>query len=195
VSHALADDPTPVTIAKFDAFLETQRDDSLWELVAGRIVAMTNPTIAHAMIVRSIATPLSVAIRAPCRVFQGDVRVQRSENARGIYKPRPDVMVQCGPVDQQRNYVTDPLVIIEVLSPGTIDDDRGDKLRFYKGVPTLRHIALIYQDQMRVEHYRRDETGWDMRTLTTPDDALVFEAVAFAIGLKLIYEGVTLGAG
>ncbi|MDQ2805094.1 MAG: Uma2 family endonuclease [Pseudomonadota bacterium] len=48
-----------------------------------------------------------------------------------------------------------PLVV--VLSPSTIDTDRGEKLRFYKALPTLRHIALVYQDQMHVEHYRRTD--------------------------------------
>ena len=42
MSEAILTEP-PVTIAAFDAFLDSQQDDSLWELVAGRIVAMTNP--------------------------------------------------------------------------------------------------------------------------------------------------------
>ena len=43
MSEAILTEPL-VTIAAFDAFLDSQQDDSLWELVAGRIVAMTNPT-------------------------------------------------------------------------------------------------------------------------------------------------------
>jgi len=47
MSEAVRADPL-VTIAEFDVFLDAQQDDALWELIAGRIVAMTNPTEAHA---------------------------------------------------------------------------------------------------------------------------------------------------
>ena len=78
---------------------------------------------------------------------------QRS--ASGIDKTRPDIVVRCGPADSTRTFITDPLIVVEVLSPSAIDVDRGAKLDFYKAIPTMMHIALVYQDQMRVEHYRR----------------------------------------
>jgi Uma2 family endonuclease len=189
VSEAIDADP-PVTIAEFDAFLEAQQDDTLWELVRGRIVAMTNPTEEHEQIAGNVGAPLKLAMdRKGCRAYQGGIRVQRSENSRGQDKPRPDIVVRCG-ASGRRNYLTDPLVVGEVLSPSTIDADRGDKLRFYKGLPTLRHIVLVYQDQMRVEHYRRTDEGWSWETLTQSDDILHFEAVGFQIDLERVYFGV-----
>ena len=156
MSEALLLDP-PVTIASFDAFLEGQRDDTLWELVAGRVVAMTNPTEVHEQIVSNIGAPLKLAMDTlGCQAYFGGLRVQRSDNAHGIDKPKPDIMVRCGRIGAG-NYATDPLIVVEVLSPSTMDVDRGDKLRFYKALPTLRHIALVYQDQMRVEHYRKTD--------------------------------------
>jgi Uma2 family endonuclease len=83
-------------------------------------------------------------------------------------------------------------VIIEVLSPSTIDTDRGPKLDFYKSPPTVRHIALIYQDQMRVEHYRRGEQGFELDVLKRPEEVLHFEAVAFRIDLARVYFGIPL---
>lgn len=186
---------TPViTVRQFDTFLESQQDDSLWELIDGEILAMTNPTVRHEQIAGNIGVPLNVAMRQTgCHVYQGGLGVQSSDDEEGRYKPRPDVLVHCGPVHGERTYVSDPLVIIEVLSPGTINRDRGSKLRFYQtGLATLRHIALIYQDQMRVEHYRRTEHGWELEVLTAPDAVLSFEAVAFDVKLRAVYEGVTL---
>jgi len=181
-----------VTIAEFDAFLDAQQDDSLWELVAGRIMAMTNPTEDHEQIAGNIGAPLKLAMDPKgCRAYQGGIRVQRSEERRAVDKPRPDIVVRCGP-SGGRNFITDPLVVAEVLSPSTMDLDRGEKLRFYKGLPTLRHIALVYQDQMRVEHYRKTDAGWVSETLTQPDDTLNFEAVGFAIDLARVYFGVEL---
>ncbi len=154
----------PVTVAEFDAFLDAQQDDYPWELVAGRIVAMTNPTEVHEQIAGNIGAPLKVAMDSKgCRVYQGGIGVQRSDNEQGVDRPRPDVVVRCGRVGT-RNFITDPLVVVEVLSPSTIDVDRGDKLRFYKALPTLRHIALVYQDQIRVEHYRKTDLGWEMES-------------------------------
>jgi hypothetical protein len=68
----------------------------------------------------------------------------------------------------------------------------GDKLRFYKALPTLRHIVLVYQDQMRVEHYRKTDMGWELESLTQPDEFLRFEAVTFEIMLEHVYFGVEL---
>jgi Uma2 family endonuclease len=106
-----------------------------------------------------------------------------------VDKPRPDVVVRCGAF-RGLNYITDPLVVVEVLSPSTIDNDRGDKLRFYKRMPTLRHIALVSREQMRVEHYRKTNLGWELEILTRGEDKLVFEAVAFNIVLDRVYFGV-----
>mgnify|MGYP005990941233 CR=1 FL=1 len=114
------------------------------------------------------------------------MRVQRSSDSRGKDKTKPDIVVRCGP-RQNQTYVTDPLVVVEVLSPSTMDYDRGGKLKFYKSLPTLRHIALIYQDQMRVEHYERTDEGWRLDVLTAPDDVLRFDAVDFEIDLDRTY--------
>ena len=192
MSEAIQADPA-VTIAEFDAFLDAQQDDALWELIAARIVAMTNPTEAHEQIAANIGAPLKLAMDAKgCRAYQGGMRVQRSDRSDTVDKPRPDVVVRCGPF-QGRTYITDPLVVVEALSLSTIDTDRGEKLRFYKRLPTLRHIALVYQDQMRVEHYRKTDTGWMMEALMRPDDSLRFEAIGFELKLARVYFGVPAG--
>ena len=188
----LLDDP-PVTIAAFDAFLAGQADHRPWELIDGRIVGMTNPTERHEQIVANIGVPLRQAIGPRgCQVYFGGIRVQRSDDPRGTGKPRPDLLARCGTVSAL-TYVTDPLVVVEVLSPTTIDVDRGGKLRFYKALPTLTHIVLVYQDQLRVEHDRRTDAGWELEVLTRADDALVLEALACELPMPVIYEGVTTG--
>jgi Uma2 family endonuclease len=182
----------PVTIAAFDAFVEAQADAALFELVEGDIVMMTNPTEVHEQIVSNIGAPLKLAMDPRgCRTYLGGMRVQRSDDSRDTDKPRPDVVVRCGTVGS-RTYITDPLVVVEVLSPSTIDTDRGPKLDFYKSLPTVRHIAFVYQDQMRVEHYRRGEQGFELEVLKRPDDVVAFEAVEFRIDLARVYFDVVV---
>jgi Uma2 family endonuclease len=182
--------PEPVTIEAFDAFVEAQADTALFELVEGVIVMMTNPTEVHEQIAANIGAPLKLAMDARgCRTYQGGMRVQRSDDPRDTDKTRPDVVVRCGAVGA-KTCITDPLVVIEVLSPSTID--RGPKLDFYKSLPTVRHIALLYQDQMRVEHYRRSEQGFEFEVLKRPEETLHFEAVELRIDLTRIYFDVAL---
>jgi Uma2 family endonuclease len=184
--------PEPVTIEAFDAFVEAQADTNVFELVEGVIIMMSNPTETHEQIAGNIGAPLKLAMdQRRCRTYQGGIRVQGTEDRRGIDKTRPDVVVRRGP-DTARTFITDPLVIVEVLSPSTIDYDRGPKLDFYKSLPTVRHIMLVYQDQTRVEHYRRGEQGFELEVLKTGADTLHLEAVDFKIELDRIYFGVDL---
>jgi Uma2 family endonuclease len=182
----------PVTIEAFDSFVTAQADATLFELVEGVIIMMTNPTETHEQITSNIGAPLKLAMDPRgCRTYQGGIRVQRSDDSRDIDKPRPDIVVRCGAVGS-KTYITDPLVVVEVLSPSTIDVDRGPKLDFYKSLPTIRHIAFVYQDQTRVEHYRRAEQGFELEVLTRPEDIVHFEAVEFRIDLARIYFDVTI---
>ena len=182
----------PLTIEAFDTFVDAQADIALFELVEGGIVMMTNPSEVHEQIVANIGAPLKLAMGARSyRTYQGGIRVQRSDDPLDTDKTRPDVVVRCGAVGT-RTYITDPLVVVEVLSPSTIDVDRGPKLDFYKSLPTVRHIAFIYQDQMRVEHYRRVEQGFELEVLTQRNDAVHFEAVEFRIDVARIYFDVTI---
>ena len=179
--------PHPLTVAEYDRFGEAQADDREWELVEGELVMMSNPTENHEQIAGNVGAPLKLAMDAVgCRSYQGGMRVQRSSDSRGRDKTRPDIVVRCGP-RQNQTYVTDPLVVVEVLSPSTMDHDRGGKLKFYKSLPTLRHIALIYQDQMRVEHYERTDEGWRLEVLVSPDAILELDAVGFEIDLDRVY--------
>ena len=194
MSEALLLDDPPVTIEAFDEFLDGQTDARPWELVAGRIVGMTNPNQVHEQIVSNIGVPVKQAAdERGCFTFFGGMRIQRSDNRKGIDKPRPDLLVRCGKL-QRQNFVTDPLIVVEVLSPSTMDFDRGDKLRFYKRLPTLTQIVLVYQDQMRIEQYQRTDIGWEPEVLTRPTQELVFPAFGQGLSLGEVYQGVEFGA-
>src|ERR1700738_1210438 len=113
---------------------------------------MGNPTQVHEQIVSNIVAPLHTAMKPKgCSAFAGNMRVQASDDSSSKNKFKPDVMVRCGPIIPS-NYVTDPIVIVEVLSPSTMDRDRGVKLEFYKELAS-EHIVLAYSDSPRIEHY------------------------------------------
>jgi Uma2 family endonuclease len=181
-----------VTIAEFDVIAEKAAEARDYELIDGEIVMMTNPTETHEQIASNIGARLKLAMDARgCRTYQGGMRVQADDNPKAHDKFKPDVVVRCGPPGTGA-YITDPVIVVEVLSPSTIDNDRGRKLRFYKALPTVQHIVLIYSDQMRVEHYARAEEGWRFEALTGSEQSLALEAVDFAIELPQLYFDLTL---
>ena len=177
----------PSTIADYEAFIAERPGEERWELVDGVIVMMTNPTENHGQIAMNLAAPLKATLDAAgCRTYVGGMRVQASEDRAGGDCAIPDIVVRCGP-SRNRTFITDPILVVEVLSRSTMDHDRGPKLAFYKRLTTLHHIVLIYQDQMRVEHYRREEQGWFLRSLTRTVDRLWFDQLDFGIDLDALY--------
>lgn len=115
----------------------------------------------------------------------------------------PDVLVTCGAGPGTARFVDDPVVVVEVLSPSTMVIDRGAKLAFYETLPSLAHIVLVYQDEMRVETWSRapaaddedDETPprWSYEVAARPGDRLVLAALDFAMPLAEVYDGVDFG--
>jgi Uma2 family endonuclease len=163
-------------------------------LIDGVIVMMTGPTRRHEKIVVRIGGRLSLAMeKRGCQSFQGGTHVQRNAAPKALDKPKPDIVIRCGPDDSESellNFIDDPVVVIEVLSPPTMDYDRGPKLIFYKSLPTLQHIVIVYQDEMRMEHYKRADEDWVMEVLTKPKDILDLSAVAFKLAIAEAYAGV-----
>jgi Uma2 family endonuclease len=176
-----------LTIAEFDKFVEGVAEGRKYDLFDGAPVLMSNPNETHEQIVGNIGAPLKLAMdRRGCRTYIGGMMVQASANSTGRDKFRPDIVVRCGPPGNN-TFITDPVVVVEVLSPSTMDRDRGRKLQFYKELPTMQHIVLAYADQMRVEHYFRSENGWELKVLPTPEHVLDLEAVDFSMDLDTVY--------
>ncbi len=175
------------TVQEFDDFVAQVGDSVIYELMDGEIVAMSNPTETHEQIASNIGARLKLAMDGRgCRSYQGGMMVQASDDASSGNKFRPDVVVRCGP-SQNRTWITDPVVVVEVLSPSTIDIDRTTKLAFYRQLPSLRHIVLAYSDSMRIEHYEREGDGWKLQVIVDPDDKLALAAVDFEIEIEEIY--------
>ena len=133
------------------------------EYVQGEVFAMTRGTPEHSRLAASTSWALMNALRGkPCCVFNSDLRVRVEECDLTSY---PDVTVVCGAVEfstSDRNAVTNPIVLVEVLSPNTEAWDRGDKAAYYRRIPSLREYVLVAQDKPRIELFRRGEAGvWE----------------------------------
>ena len=94
-----------------------------------------------------------------CVVFGSDLRVHVAPT--GLYT-YPDVAVGCGRLEfgpRDRDALTNPISLVEVLSPSTESYDRGAKFAHYRRIPSLRDYVLVAQDERRVEVFHRTSDG------------------------------------
>lgn len=159
------------------------------EYVGGELFAMAGATKRHNVISLNVASALLAHLRGgPCRAYVENVKVRLTVERDEIFY-YPDVTVARGPQDLERVFLTDPKLVVEVLSPSTERTDRREKALNYRQIPTLEEYVLIAQHKSEVTLYRRSEV-WRVRVLTQPDALLELRSIAFALPLDRIYEGV-----
>jgi Uma2 family endonuclease len=135
------------------------------EWVDGCVYAMSGATPEHGRLVGAVIAELRAALRGRCTVRDGSVAVHVAATRSGL---RPDVTVVCGPITKtivekngrvEGEALTNPCVIVEVLSESTERDDRGWKFRDYRTLASLDEYVLVSQDTRRIEIFRRS-TNW-----------------------------------
>lgn len=99
----------------------------------------------------------------------------------------------CHPQDlNSRQFIQYPKLIVEVLSPGTEAKDRGEKLAYYRTIPSLEEYVLINSEKIAVECYRRGEGRMWLYYSYTAGEAINLGSIEFEFPIELLYEGVTL---
>jgi Uma2 family endonuclease len=160
------------------------------EFLDGNAWAMAGGTPEHAAIAANIIASLSAQLRdRPCRVYTGDLRVRVKATGLGTY---PDVTVVCAqletdPDDPRGHTVTNPKVLVEVLSPSTEDYDRGEKLAHYKRVDSLAEIVLVAHDEPRVEVWRRRGDHWTLE-VARDDERAQLESIGAELPLADVFR-------
>jgi Uma2 family endonuclease len=175
-----------------EEFLEWESlQEVRYELVDGLVRAMTGGTADHNTIVLNLVGSLRAATRGgECRVFAEGMKV-----IVGGAVMYPDVVVTCARVEPKADSVTEPVLIIEVLSRSTHEIDRGRKWLAYQQIDSLKQYVLVSQDQARVEIYRRTDQGWSYVVITGLSSTLTLEPGTSATTLAEIYEGSSVVEG
>jgi Uma2 family endonuclease len=176
-----------------EAYLEYERaSDVKHEFHDGEMFAMAGASRKHVMIVTNAVVVLGGQLRGkPCTVFSTDLRVR--VDATGLFT-YPDVVVGCDDLkfaDDHEDTLLNPTVIIEVLSKSTEDYDRGTKFKHYRTIAQLQEYVLIAQDELRIEHYRRQPEGrWLLTTFQAIDDVVLLDSINCTLPLAEVYEKV-----
>lgn len=103
-------------------------------------------------------------------------------------------MVICGKpnfLDRRKNIVTNPIVIVEVVSPSIEQYDRNEKFWAYQQWPSLKDYVLISQNEPLVAVFARTDSGpWNRTEYRGLETALKLESIAVEIPLSKLYEKV-----
>ena len=139
------------------------------EYVNGEIFAMSGGTVKHGQIAANVIRTLGTQLLdRPCAVFTSDVRIRVLATGLATY---PDVSVICGSIDydpEDKNTITNPVLLVEVLSDSTEDYDREEKSSHYRRIPSLREYLLVSQHERRITHLSRNDDGsWTLRDVTS----------------------------
>jgi Uma2 family endonuclease len=174
-----------------------ERAEQRSEYYDGEIFAMAGDSANHNQIVINLAIALESAFeKKPCRVFATDMRLLVTKS--GLYT-YPDVMVVCGKLEfvpGRNDTVTNPILIVEVLSESTQGYDRTTKFRFYRQIPSLQEYVLIDQARAYVECFRKMEGGrWVFEAYDQLEDSVALQSLDLKIPLARIYNKVEWEGG
>jgi Uma2 family endonuclease len=174
-----------MSVSEFLAWEEHQPERH--ELYLGETFAMVGGTARHNRVILNLASRIGDHLDGTtCQVFAENMKVQIAEGV--LY---PDVMVTCGKADAgDEQTITDPKLIIEVLSPSTKGYDKRDKFILYRTLASLQEYALIDPAKRQVEVFTLTKGGAWSLTDQTAADILTLASIDCKLPMDLVFKGV-----
>ncbi len=178
--------------ADYLAFERTHPDKH--EFVDGQIVQLAGGSRNHALIAINVTSSLHQQLRTrPCIVYGSDMRGVIPQTRRYVY---PDISVVCGTAtfeDALDDSLTNPTLMIEILSPSTERNDRGKKFQAYQTLESFQEYLLIAQDTMMIEYFvRRSDMLWTFDVITDRTATIALTSIDCTLRVEDIYEKIVL---
>jgi Uma2 family endonuclease len=163
--------------------------DTSYQLFEGRLVAMNPPLRGHGALVGRLSRVIGNQLQPPCEVFAeaGIVPVNRRNS---WYKA--DLAVTCTPGDFRDQFIAEPVLVVEVLSPSTSTTDFNRKLPDYQQIPSLREVLLVSGTERLIRHWTRAAQGWSERRHRR-GATLRLAGLPVTLALNELYDGVLPG--
>jgi Uma2 family endonuclease len=165
-----------------------------YEYFNGEVFCMSGVSQEHDQIEGNIYLSLRLALRErECRVFTANIRIKVPSLPPYRYA---DVSALCGQAIFEKiggvDVLTNPTVIIEVLSESTEGYDRGDKFTHYKSITSLTEYLLVAQHRPHITQYVKKEDGsWNYREMNDLSASLQLASVDCVLSLNEVYLDVT----
>jgi Uma2 family endonuclease len=179
-----------------EEYLEMERASTVkHEYYQGEIFAMAGASDRHNWMFTNIFGELCIQLKGnPCRPNGSDMRMHIPENTLYTY---PDIAIYCGDTDEKDNpeedTITEPTIIIEILSPSTRAYDLGTKFNLYKDIPTLKEYILIDTESIEVKAWRINaHNQWHPEEYKTLHKSVQIPTVGISLSMQDIYRGTRL---
>lgn len=160
----------------------------------GKIIEMAGGTANHSLICNSLGTAIENALirdNKDCVVFNSDMKVWVDKQNHGLY---PDVSVICGDIEYHKNsesVLSNPMLLIEVLSKSTKQYDKSDKFELYRSIPSFKEYMIVYQTVAKVQTwYKEAEDLWRIGNAEGLEQSIRLHSIPCEIALKDIYRSV-----
>jgi len=165
--------------------------DNIYELVEGFPVAMAPPAEAHRILAVRLASRIDAALagRRPCNA-QIDAGVTRPDRVDSYHVA--DIAVTCQANEPRQQAIREPILLVEILSPGTERHDRRIKLVIYRQIASVQEILLIDSESYYAELHRRQNAHWITELLRGRDASITLNTVGLGIKLSELYEGIAI---
>jgi len=161
------------------------------EYYRGEVFAMSGASLNHNDIFSNVFGELAAALNGSnCKPYGSDLRIHIPANTLYTY---PDISVICGKTettDDKLDTVTNPAVIIEILSATTRNYDRGNKFALYRQIPTLKEYILIDSENISVEQFSKTaDVSWILTEYKNINSSFTIPALQLSLSLASIYKG------
>ena len=168
-----------------DAFLAFEGEgDTRYQLVRGVITAMAPAQLAHGRMVARLARLIGNQLRLPCEpIIEAGVKPAHRDDTFW----QADLAVTCTPTEPGQVYLSDPVLVVEVLSPSTESVDRTLKLRDYFRMPSVADVLLVDTRIVKLEHWRRARDRW---LVWGPGDTLTIPDLGIALAVDELYADI-----
>jgi Uma2 family endonuclease len=174
-------------VAEYQEWVAERPDEERWELIDGEPMLMAPPSERHQLIVANLLRHLaSVARDRGGRAIPG---IAALSDAMDTCAPIPDVMIRCGPMLRD-SYARDPVLVAEVLSPSTMSRDRDRKTDFYRSIASLQVFLIVYQDEPRIEAWRREAGGGWTKQARGPGETIDLPELGGRLAVADIYDDI-----
>jgi Uma2 family endonuclease len=162
------------------------------EFYKGEIFAMAGASIPHNEIVANTLVDIGSYLRdKKCRIYPSDLRIHSITNSLYTY---PDLSIICDDIEtvgKRKNTVTNPTVLIEILSETTQDYDLGAKFKLYRDIESLKEYILISSLETLVEKYDKQADGsWVLHEYKKETDTFKITSIDLLVTVKDLYRNV-----
>jgi len=163
------------------------------EYYQGEIFAMSGASINHSRITTKLTAELMSRLQGkPCQPYNNDLRIHIPKNTLYTY---PDISIICGDpetTDSSFDTITNPSVIIEVLSKSTANYDLGQKFSLYREIISLKEYIVVDSESIFVQkNTRNPDNTWQLKDHHALNLNFTIDTVHLDISLKDIYDGIT----